>query len=542
MPGFSSFIDVIENSHAYELSDRVIERIKNDTVDSMSLGGGDLSSLIENRERCENIGALIGSNTHLKSLSINHLWSVSGDTKQNFDIFLQGVANNTSITTLDLGVCRDASINVVEILTPIFENNAMETIKFMNCNSTRSQQLAKALLGRSESKLKGLHLVGSTIGSNPDHMNDAVGAILVTILDNMDCLEKLTLDRSAFDKRTCLALKCMLTNPNCKLKELSLQHNEISSEGFSILGSIKNKTLEKLNLKASNRVSSGGWKHFFSMLKPNKLGALRILHLDKNSNMSDEGVTALSKAFSGSTTLEELYLRGNMSVTSTGWQALASLAEGNPNSALRAIDISGSTTFDDDAVFAWVDALQRNTKLDSLTISSRGITSSWGITSKGWSAFQNLVCNETSVDTIYDSNHTLSLKTQPNYWFGAPREVGSLLQTCEGFKVSSSFSRLSVTSKNYCKSDKVQRKIGLQKVINFYFKHGNSHMQELMEMDLNVLVFAIGSIASCTVGTNWGSECHGTSLMYKLIRSMPSLLDVSSLATLEEDDATATNA
>jgi hypothetical protein len=82
-------------------------------------------------------------------------------------------------------------------------------------------------------------------------------------------------------------------------------------------------------------------------------------------------------------------------------------------------------------------------------------------------------------------------------------------------------------------------------------------MQELMEMDLNVLVFAIGSIASCrTRPRTWGffssdyepvepeccKICEGLSLMYKLIRAMPSLLDLSSLATLKKDVATATNA
>ena len=126
------------------------------------------------------------------------------------------------------------------------------------------------------------------------------------------------------------------------------------------------------------------------------------------------------------------------------------------------------------------------------------------------------------------------------------------METCERYRLSSSLSRIldDITAKA------IQRRTGLQKIINFYFQHGNANMQELMDMDLNVLVFAIGSIASCRTRPRtrgfFSSDyepsvpeccklCEGTSLMYKLIRSMPSLLDLSSLATLNKDDATATN-
>ena len=198
------------------------------------------------------------------------------------------------------------------------------------------------------------------------------------------------------------------------------------------------------------------------------------------------------KAFVNSTNLKEINLSQNTSITTAGWQALASLFL-NPNSSIEIVYISNNddidrenASFDDDAVFAWVNALSikpKNNKLKILRFSSQGVSSS------GWSALENLVCNKTSIDSLYDSNHTLSYteyEEGPNRLIHHSYEetVPTSIKSYQEFE-------------DECCMEAYWREDGypdtkpprwaLRKIVQFYFRNGETNMKEILDMELNVM-------------------------------------------------------
>jgi len=420
----------------------------------------------------------------------------------NYLEFLQMVARNQSITKLKLGGLVDPACksNAIEILAPMFKK--VSDIAIDDCTDMDVQQLSTALCNVDYTLTK-LWICGT----NDNAVSDDAAAHLVYALVNHHFVENLTLDYTLITKRTCLALSKMLGNSHCYLKNLCLGENEIEDSDIPTLASgiAKNNTLELLSLNGSDEISSDGWVNFFNTLQPAKLGSLSTLYLDDNS-INDLGLTALSHTFANNSTLQHIYLRRNMAITTVGWQALATLAR-NPNSGIQGIDISDNNDFDDEALLAWVNALSisKNT-MRSLIIPHEGITS------RGWLALENLVCNKTTIDTLYDSNHTLAYIAQANDGTG---EIFSVMKRIVEFQQQS----FDMSNSRRCRLE-----VARQKIIHFYFMNGEANMQELIDMEMNVMVYAIARIGS---RGGWKYTPQTNALLYRLIRSVPSLFDVS---------------
>ena len=155
------------------------------------------------------------------------------------------------------------------------------------------------------------------------------------------------------------------------------------------------------------------------------------------------------------------------------------------------------------------------------------------ISARGWSALENLVCNKTSVDSMYDSNHILQLKW-PYYLNRDVLDIGlpsiliyeeEMFALCEqvpkGMKLYQEFQQNFIFLDMWAAANDTSN-VALYKIIHFYFMRGDANMKELLDMESNVMVHAIARIGSA-VGGNYG----GRVLLYQLIRSVPSLLDVS---------------
>ena len=550
--------NISQSSCVYELSDEVLERIKSNDhkLTSLKLLGStnnthepELLSLLRNRELCEKAGTLIGSNTHLSELHIDTEDDIDRGLEENFDKFLMGVANNRSLTKLNLGYVSDGP-NVIRVLKPLFNNCALTTISFENCTSTQTWYLSSFLSKKKNNErgtLKHLSLDG-TRGDHP--IDDYNASYLITTLSRYHCIETLTLNFTTINERSSHALSNMLRDESCTLKELTLEYNEFDDEESPIIaeGIRGNSTLETLNLRGSNAVTSDGWKHFFNILRPATLGALHTLCLDKN-NINDEVVTIFMEVFANNNILKELDLGNNTSITTVGWQALASLFL-NTNSAIEKISIANeSSSFDDDAAIAWANALSisKNATLKEMWFSPRGITS------RGWLGLENLVCNKTSVDTLYDSNHTLS------YMYGEGE-----FELCEGvpttmdayheFQLSCriAFCSRRQIAKNARQStdnglpDRIQNLLkkmvnkidrpetrhekALRKIVHFYLRSGEANMKEILDMELNVIAHALAMLGYFAKEGHpnplLGNGAH--TLLYQIMRSVPSLFDVSS--------------
>ena len=84
----------------------------------------------------------------------------------------------------------------------------------------------------------------------------------------------------------------------------------------------------------------------------------------------------------------------------SGWRYFSAIFQ-NPNSALETVDLRGNA-IDDDVMVSFASSLDNNSNLKELLYEGGN-----RITTAGWDAFSNTLCNKSSINATYDSNHTL---------------------------------------------------------------------------------------------------------------------------------------
>ncbi len=117
------------------------------------------------------------------------------------------------------------------------------------------------------------------------------------------------------------------------------------------------------------------------------------------SCISDDGLRALSIGLSRNTTLRKLNLSGNTVITASGLRSLEKYFR-SPSCAMESL-ILNEINIGDEGAHALAHVLGRNKSVKRLYFGERGITL------KGWTAFLELLCDTSSPNSIYLSNHTL---------------------------------------------------------------------------------------------------------------------------------------
>ena len=368
---------------------------------------------------------------------------------------------------------------------------------------------------------------------------------------------KLSLDFDEhFGKRLCIALVDLLQNPKSKLQKLHLDNDcDMSNEGLANLGRglVGNRRLKCLSMESVGGVISFAcWAEFLTRSLGNAASSLEELNLNGN-NIGEIGLIALGNALAcnnklrileldhivdeqhpigadawqsffnpmqnSQSILEELSLVGNefgdevvpylvdalISIDTlkelnlyfnrcsrVGLQCISRLLQ-SPNSGLEMIHIGQSQADDTDhnVMIDYSHALSNNNKLKQLLFC-------WNtdVTESGWDALADLLCNKSSIDGILDSNHTLEAVRGPR---SPDDRVVSYLEL----------------NKKFNKFEVARRKI-----IQYYFINGEDNMQEFVDMELGLLPHAM----------RWtGRNYIGHSLLYQLVRSLPSLFDYESM-------------
>ena len=142
---------------------------------------------------------------------------------------------------------------------------------------------------------------------------------------------------------------------------------------------------------ARNRLNKNGCKALATLLR---CFATELRYLDLNSNqLDDEGIDVLVPVLSKCTRLKTLYINNCPTITAKGWQHLATILEA-PDSNLATLSIQHRH-----AVTA---ALINNSKLLNLRLNVNQITEKGGC-----EAISTLLCDTSSVNSTYLSNHTL---------------------------------------------------------------------------------------------------------------------------------------
>jgi len=296
----------------------------------------------------------------------------------------------------------------------------------------------------------------------------------------------------------------LLQRIGSQLKKLDISCNKVGDVGVAALGSLLSsantlKTLEMSSMRHPDDISAQGWISFFNTLQDSNVDLVELVLA--NNHIDDEGIQLLVPLLSRMSSLTQLNLSSNRSVTPTGWQTLSGFLQ--MNCALEGLELAFGNNLNDNTIISFTSALIHNKMLTRLSLATCfNEDNNETITERGWQAASNLLCNTTSILDTYNSNHTLHI------FSGGDHNIAA-------------YSRLNENK------DKVE--VARQKILHTHFSNdGTSKIQELLDMDLEMMPTAISWIGRPTRHDWKGESTSGLSTMYNLTRRLPDLFDSSS--------------
>ena len=218
----------------------------------------------------------------------------------------------------------------------------------------------------------------------------------------------------------------------------------------------------------------------------------------RNNAIGDEGTDVLMTtcAALANSSLGVLTLSDN-NITARGCRSLAIIL-GSTTSNLWILDLGNNNSGDEGAqIFA--NALTSNRKLKTLDLHYNGITA------EGWSCFSKILCDTSSINKTFLSNHTLERLEDSYRQLSIPADVDAFLAL------------------NRSNSDKKQ--VAIKKILKH---HQHFDMQPFFEWDLKVLPLAV----------EWFERAHAIEdtdatvidkqklgAIYQFIRAMPDIVE-----------------
>ncbi len=212
-------------------------------------------------------------------------------------------------------------------------------------------------------------------------------------------------------------VQMMQLNPMKKHKSMKsfafFNNNIVIDEGFAVIcGELRSHPqLEQLYLYDNDNIGRNECATLGNMLSSWHAPNLNVLDLRDNS-IGDRGLQALVEGMVNCCNLEKIRLSGNRSITAAGLRSLSTLFQSR-SCSLKEIWLEGMNIGDDGAT-ALAEGLVGNKSLKRLYFDVNVA----GITEVGWSAFSKLLCDTSSINNTYLSNHTLE-------WIGEGDDLGA---------------------------------------------------------------------------------------------------------------------
>jgi len=360
-------------------------------------------------------------------------------------------------------------------------------------------------------------------GSSEFQLVQAIGA-----LEGHGALLELDLSSTAdgddwtqINANECQALAYLLKNPVSKLMCLDLSRNSIGGDCMPILSPalMANNSIRKLNLNGCNlrdgdlvvlanalannsslkdldlgaqfHVTPLGWKTFFKLMMSSEaaletldLGADPLLHL-RPIRIDDGGAVALVEWLTRRNTIRSLRLEGSLGLTTVGYHAFTTLLQ-LPESKLSTLVLDRASKIRDQDMVSFSNALAHNTSLKELIFGHQRVGN------EGWNALTRVLCDASSPDKTYASNHTLCRVANTIY---IPAGVRASLEM----------------NANPNKAEVVRRKF-----LRHCFSGITPNMSVFVNMDWKCMPHVVAWI---------GRDELGLAFMNHLVRSLPSLVD-----------------
>eukprot|EP00984_Skeletonema_dohrnii_P001637 scaffold526_cov71-Skeletonema_dohrnii-CCMP3373.AAC.1 len=184
------------------------------------------------------------------------------------------------------------------------------------------------------------------------------------------------------------------------LTRFVLSRNNLSSEALAEITAALTgySSLESFDVSGNVLIGRDGCESLGAIIRVAAMHLEQVFHSD--DNLDDEDLQTLVAALTNATTLRLLHLSRNRSITAAGLRALSQLfSSACPLETLFLEKIN----IGDEGAEALADGLRGNTTLRHLVLTPNLA----GITNTGWAAFSRLLCDTSSINNTYRSNHTL---------------------------------------------------------------------------------------------------------------------------------------
>jgi len=410
-------------------------------------------------ERVRNAKAFykaVAANRSIKYLTIEGNITYGLEMKDTLAILRPFVQSNNKLCSLEIGDF-ELDARTTQILASALSNCA---------GSLRSFGLKRCdgLTGRAMEKIINAMKINSNITElclDEIDIDDEVAAVLGNAL-TAPGLKSLSLEgdyemRSGSISEAGMEAISNGISQNTTLETLDFCHFPITVRGgLSLAEAISNNSalaLKKLNLACAVQSTQfaptpEGWAIFFACLSNSPL---QDLHLGGN-NISDDVIPFMVECLNSMTSLTELCLWGCSDITTSGWSDFFRLSKNNKS--------------------------LRKCEMCVKHISNMSVIE----------AMSSTLCDGTSVESIFSSNHTLS-------------SIEPLFLMDPGIKL------LLKMNEN---DDKVE--VARQKIIKYYFLEQNN-LHELGRMDLGLLPRVLGYV-----------DKYEPTRLYEIVRAIPSLV------------------
>ena len=385
----------------------------------------------------------------LKVLGID--WCVGDD---DMLALVEGMANCSNLERLNLGGNAITEIGL-RALSSLFQSKDFlrsVVLRSMNISDDGMTVLAPGLA--SLRLLNRLDLSSNRIG-------DVGLEALAFGLVGLRHLESLLLSNNEGFSAVGLKSLSRALQTMSRLEYLNLSSNSIDDKGLHAFVTAEMKdqcTIDSLDLR-NNAISSG-------VRSLGGMSSLRMLELKGNNiGDNDEAMEALVEAMESLCNLEYLELT---KVTSSGLSILSPIFQ-HEKSCLRKLHL-WRTKIDDSGAVALANGLKGNKSLTEVCFDHRSLTD------VGWSAFERLLCDTSSVSNTYYSNRTLE---EIGYsYYRLPPSIKALLelnkQKDEGVNVNVPISKILMSHSDIDMTPLLQYKLKLLPFVFTWFERARS--------------------------------------------------------------------
>ena len=236
-----------------------------------------------------------------------------------------------------------------------------------------------------------------------DLFGGRVFSIMGPFFENSPVLTELHIHGCHFGNDGCRLLALAIGSSKAKsLQKVTLMDCNVSDEGMVDIITALSIHPHLQNLWWSgNRLSTKGCMALATLLR---CSCCELQHLDLDRNeLDDEGIDALVPELKNCNHLHTLVLSRNLAISLKGWRCLATILEAPNCSSLITLYVSGNNVVYE-VVTTLTRALVNNRTLTTINVYDNNET----ITDEGWEAFSKLLCDTSTVNSTYLSNHTLT--------------------------------------------------------------------------------------------------------------------------------------